>query len=162
MSKALQVKLLRILQSGEYSPVGVAVNRSCDVRVVAATNRDLAPLVAADAFRKDLYYRLNIIRLDLPPLRERRGDIPLLVNHFLQRFRTAYHRPDLEVNAEAREALLAYHYPGNVRELENVVQRAVILCRGLAVSPIDLPPEVRARAPAPAAAAPANFHEAKA
>jgi DNA-binding NtrC family response regulator len=158
----LQVKLLRILQQGEYSPVGVAENRSCDVRVVAASNRDLRALVAAQAFRKDLYYRLNIIRLDLPPLRERRSDIPLLLLHFLERFREAYHKSGVGLSAEARDALLRYDYPGNVRELENIVRRGVILCRGDSISLSDLALDPETTPGAGPGAARATFHEAKA
>src|SRR5262249_8551447 len=137
-SKSLQVKLLRILQHGEYSPVGLAENRSCDVRIVAATNRDLRPLVANGSFPKDLYYRLNTIRLDLPPLRERRGDIPLLIDHFLRQFRACYHKPNLEMSGAAVAALCRHDFPGNVRELENIMRRAAILCWGTAISVGDL------------------------
>ena len=115
MSQALQVDFARILQSGEYSPVGYAGNCYCEARVVAATNRDLQELVADRQFRADLYYRLNIIRLLLPPLRERRRDIPLLINHFLDRLRKAYHKPGLKISPEAENILLQHDYPGNVR-----------------------------------------------
>jgi DNA-binding NtrC family response regulator len=161
MSRGLQVKLLRVLQHGEYSPVGAAGNRYCDVRIIAATNRDLLHLTALGQFRDDLYYRLNIIRLHLPPLRERRGDIPLLIDHFLHAFRTAYRKEDLEMSREVREALRQYDYPGNVRELENILRRAVLLCRGRVIALADLAPEVRSVRPIPAAA-PSTFHEAKA
>jgi DNA-binding NtrC family response regulator len=161
-SKSLQVKLLRILQHGEYSPVGLAENRSCDVRIVAATNRDLRPLVAADSFRKDLYYRLNIIRLDLPPLRERRSDIPLLIDHFLRRFRACYHKQNLEISGAAVEALCRHDFPGNVRELENIMRRAAILCRGPAISVGDLALDETAQRPEHADTARGTFHEAKA
>jgi DNA-binding NtrC family response regulator len=161
-SKSLQVKLLRILQHGEYSPVGLAENRSCDVRIVAATNRDLRPLVAADSFRKDLYYRLNIIRLDLLPLRERRGDIPLLIDHFLQQFRACYRKHNLEMSGAAVEALCRHDFPGNVRELENIMRRAAILCRGPAIAVGDLALDDADGQAEPAAAARGTFHEAKA
>jgi hypothetical protein len=142
MTKALQVKLLRILQSGQFAPVGMTTNQYCDVRVVAATNEDLIPRIAAGEFRKDLYYRLNIIRVELPPVRERKGDIPLLVEHFLGIFGTTYSKPVLEVDSEAAELLLQYDYPGNVWELENIIRRAVILCRDKRISRGHLPPEV--------------------
>jgi DNA-binding NtrC family response regulator len=161
MSNALQVKLLRILQSGEYAPVGVAKNRYCDVRVVAATSQNLKALVDAAQFRQDLYYRLNIIRLELPPLRERKGDIPLLIDHFLRKLSAAYDKPDLRVSPEAGEILLRYDYPGNVREIENVICRAVILCRESCITPRHLPPEVLPRQISPSAGQPTNFHEAK-
>jgi two-component system, NtrC family, response regulator HydG len=161
-SKSLQVKLLRILQHGEYSPVGLAENRSCDVRIVAATNRDLRPLVAAESFRKDLYYRLNIIRLDLPPLRERRSDIPLLIDHFLKQFRACYHKHNLEMSGAAVEALCRHDFPGNVRELENIMRRAAILCSGPAISVADLGLDETAQGAEHADAARRTFHEAKA
>jgi DNA-binding NtrC family response regulator len=160
MSRSLQVKLLRVLQYGEYSPVGSAENRHCDVRVVAATNRDLLHLTTVGQFRSDLYYRLNIICLHLPPLRERRGDIPLLIDHFLRAFGTAYGKEGLRPSREVDEILRHYHYPGNVRELENIIHRAVLLCRTHLILPADLAPEVRAARPA--AAAPVDFHKAKA
>jgi DNA-binding NtrC family response regulator len=162
MSRSLQVKLLRVLQYGEYSPVGAAENRFCDVRVVAATNRDLLQLIALGQFRNDLYYRLNIIRLHLPPLRERRGDIPLLITHFLQVFSSVYDKPDLHLTNEAADLLSQYDYPGNVRELENIIHRVVLLCRTRVIMPADLAPEVRSARPAPASAALADFHSAKA
>jgi DNA-binding NtrC family response regulator len=162
MSNALQVKLLRILQSGEYSPVGVAENCSCDVRVVAATNRNLQYLVVAGKFRQDLYYRLNIIRLQLPPLRERRGDIPLLIDHFLDVFRMTYCRSDLEISPGAESLLMQYDYPGNVRELENLLRSAVILSRDHCISPRDLPPEVLNGKCTDGAGHHATFHQAKA
>jgi len=153
MSRPLQVKLLRILQSGEYSPVGMAENRYCNVRIVAATNQDLRRLIDAGKFRQDLYYRLNIIRLELPPLRERRGDIPLLLAHFLQLFRLAYNKPSLAISPEAEKILAQYDYPGNVRELENIVRRAAILCREEFISPVIFLPKfclpcIRHRLPA--------------
>jgi len=162
MSKTLQVKLLRILQFGEYSPVGMAEPRYCNVRVIAATNQNLRPLIAAGAFRKDLYYRLNIIRLELPPLRERSGDLPLLIKHFLQQFGAAYNKPALAMSPEAQEILLQYDYPGNVRELENMMHRAVILCEDTIIHPYDLPPEVFPSRCSPAALPCGNFHEVKA
>ncbi len=161
MSKPFQVKLLRILQSGEYAPVGVAENSYCDVRVVAATNQDLRPLIEAGIFRKDLYYRLNLLHLELPPLRERKGDIPLLIEHFLHIFGSAYSKPGLRLNLEAEEILRQYDYPGNVRELENFIRRAVILCRDECISSRYLPPEVlRDRRTFPVNES-INFHKAK-
>jgi DNA-binding NtrC family response regulator len=162
MKPSLQVKLLRLLQSGEYAPVGMAHNRYGNVRVIAATNRDLTPLLETGAFRRDLFYRLNLIRIDLPPLRERRGDIPLLTDYFLSTFRAAHQKPHLDVSLEAREVLAQYAFPGNVRELENIVRRAVILCSASAIAPEDLPPEVRgARAALPGDLVD-TFHRAKA
>ena len=162
MSKSLQVKLLRILQSGEYAPVGADENHYCDVRVIAATNQNLKSLVDAGEFRKDLYYRLNIIRLELPPLRERRGDIPLLIDHFLRAFGSTYGKSGLCVSAEVEEILKRYDYPGNVRELENIIRRAVILCREERITPCYLHPEVLASKNSLSASQPTNFHAAKA
>jgi DNA-binding NtrC family response regulator len=162
MSSALQVKMLRVLQGGEYSPVGMAEERRCDVRVVAATNRPLEQRIQDGAFRVDLYYRLNVIRVELPPLRERPGDLALLARHFLRRFALAYRKPEPALAPEFEEALLRHDFPGNVRELENVVHRAVILCRGGALTPRLLPPELlRSRAEGEGPASASNFHEAK-
>lgn len=165
MGQQLQVALLRLLQSGEYTPVGLVDSRYSDVRVIAASNRDLLPLIASGRFRHDLYYRLNIIRIDLPPLRERRDDIPLLINHFLRAFETAYGRTGLSLEPGAQELLMGYTYPGNIRELENIIRRAVILNRGSVVRVRDLPPEVagnHAVAPASVAAAlTSQYHEAR-
>ncbi len=161
-SPAFQVKLLRTLQSGEYSPVGMAETRSCDVRVVAATNRDLDTSMQDGSFRRDLYYRLSVIRLEIPPLRDRPGDIPLLVRHFAASFAAAYRKPELHLEQDFEELLACHLWPGNVRELENVVHRAVILCHGGSLVPHLLPPELRNGAGRPGAVSePANFHEAK-
>jgi DNA-binding NtrC family response regulator len=143
MSRSLQVALLRTMQSGEYSPVGSAETRYCDVRVVAAANRNLLDMVDSGEFRQDLYYRLNIIHLELPPLRDRRGDLPLLIDHFLRVLSQKHQKRTPELNHEAREILYRYAYPGNVRELENVIRRAVILCGDSSVGPEHLSPEVR-------------------
>jgi DNA-binding NtrC family response regulator len=142
MSVALQMKLLRALQEREFERVGDNQTIKVDVRVIAATNSDLARMVAAGAFREDLYYRLNVIPIELPPLRERRDDIPLLVQHFLKKF-----APDAELNMaqEALRALMAYQWPGNVRQLENAVERAVALGAGRPeIQAADLPPEIQA------------------
>jgi DNA-binding NtrC family response regulator len=162
MNHGLQVKLLRVLQTGEYSPVGSAATRACDVRVVAASNQPLKPLIASGAVRADLYYRLNVVSLDLPPLRARRGDIPLLLDHFLQRFAASYKRGDRRFSAEAERVLLSYDYPGNVRELENAVRRAVILCRGDKILPSDLPREMWESAPPTDTTPSEEFHVARA
>jgi len=127
---AMQVKLLRVLQERKVKPVGGVVEREIDVRIVAATNRDLETEVEKGTFRQDLFYRLDVIRLRLPPLRERREDLPLLVDHFLRKFSAEHGRKVAGVDPEAMQALMAYHFPGNVRELENLVERAVILSSG--------------------------------
>jgi two-component system response regulator PilR (NtrC family) len=127
---AMQVKLLRVLQERKVKPVGGVTEREVDVRIVAATNRDLETEVEKGTFRQDLFYRLDVIRLRLPPLRERREDLPLLVDHFLRKFSAEHGRQVAGVDPETMQALMAYHFPGNVRELENLIERAVILASG--------------------------------
>ena len=142
MSKSLQAALLRTLQSGEYSPVGSSETRFCNVRVIAAANRDLIEMIDAGEFRRDLYYRLNIIRLEIPPLRERKGDIPQLCAHFAKTLGVKYGKPGLRISQEAIQILMTYDFPGNVRELENFLGRATILCRGGVIEAEHLPAEV--------------------
>jgi two-component system response regulator HydG len=161
MGRPLQVALLRLLQTGEYSPVGTVEGRYTDARVVAATNCNLTPLIESGRFRHDLYYRLNIIRIELPPLRERREDIPGLLQHFLRVFGAAYGRTDLSVGPDALDLLVNYHYPGNIRELENITRRAVILAGDEIIRAGDLPPEVLAAGPAAPPGSPCRYHEAK-
>ncbi|MCX7948784.1 MAG: sigma-54 dependent transcriptional regulator [Treponemataceae bacterium] len=136
----LQVKLLRVLQFGIIERVGENTPRKLDVRVIAATNKNLPQLVEQGLFRKDLFYRINVITLDLPPLRERKEDIPLLVQHFIEKFNQRNHRMVQGVSREAMEHLMRYDYPGNVRELENIIERAVVLSRGDIILERDLPP----------------------
>jgi two-component system response regulator AtoC len=136
---ALQAKLLRVLQEEEVRPVGEAKPRRIDVRVIAATARHLDAEVAAGRFREDLFYRLDVVRVDVPPLRERREDIPLLVDHFLGRSLESLGKSVRSVDDEALERLVGYDWPGNVRELENVLERAVILARGERLTLADLP-----------------------
>jgi len=135
---SVQVKLLRFLQSKEFERVGETATRKVDVRVIAATNRDLGAAVEGGRFREDLFYRLNAVRLKLPPLRERSEDIPLLVQHFIAR-----HGRTCEIAPEALRALMAYAWKGNVRELENIVERALILSRGETIRPQHLPEELQ-------------------
>jgi two-component system response regulator HydG len=149
LSPAVQVKILRVLQEGEYEPIGGNTVQS-DARIIAATNRDLAAEVEAGRFREDLYYRLNVIALTAPPLRSRREDVPLLVDHFLGVYCKKNGRPRLTVPREVLARLMDYAWPGNVRELENVVERAAVLCRGDVLRLEDLPDSVaQATAPAP-------------
>ncbi len=138
LSPQVQVKLLRVLQEGEYEPLGGNTVKA-DVRIVAATNRDLLAEVQQGRFREDLYYRLNVIAVTAPPLRSRREDIPLLVDHFVGLYAKKNGKPRLTVTRVALERLLEYAWPGNVRELENVVERAVVLSRGDALTENDLP-----------------------
>ena len=137
---ALQPKLLRLLQEREYTPLGDGRTRKCDVRFVAATNQDLSQQVKDGGFREDLYFRLNVIELHMPALRERPEDIELLAQHFFDSFLVGAGRDDLEgIDAAAMRALMAYDWPGNIRELENVVQRAVLLAPGSMIGEQDLP-----------------------
>jgi two-component system response regulator AtoC len=139
---SLQVKLLRVLQEEEVLPVGESKPRSIDVRVIAATSRDLEADVAAGRFREDLFYRLNVVRLDVPPLRERPKDVPLLFDHFLAHFREVLGKPVQGIADDALAHLASYHWPGNVRELENLVERAVIFAAGDRITLRDLPESV--------------------
>ena len=139
MEPGLQVKILRVLQEKEIERVGGTGCRKVDVRIVAATNRDLEAAVAAGTFREDLYYRLNVIPIHLPPLRERGQDVLLLARHFLGRFCRKKERPPLELSPVVQRVLLAYAWPGNVRELENVMERLSVLVDGHVVAPEDLP-----------------------
>jgi DNA-binding NtrC family response regulator len=151
LSPSVQVKLLRVLQEGEYEPVGGDTVKA-DVRIVAATNRDLRAQVAAGRFREDLFYRLNVIAVTAPPLRGRREDIPLLIDHFLGIYCAKNNRPRLAVARAVMQLLCDYAWPGNVRELENVIERAVVLCRGEMLTSDDLPEAVvQASSPLPTA-----------
>jgi transcriptional regulator with PAS, ATPase and Fis domain len=148
----LQVKLMRVLQERTFRPVGSETSVAVDVRVIAATNRDLRARVQDGTFREDLFYRLNVITIDLPPLRERREDIPLLIRHFLRQFSGLHGRRISRFSVAAGRILLQHHYPGNIRELENVVEHAVALCDGDMATEEHLPPylfgEPHAKAPA--------------
>ncbi|MBP6821260.1 MAG: sigma-54-dependent Fis family transcriptional regulator [Acidobacteria bacterium] len=139
----MQPKLLRVLQEGTVRRVGADQEKKINVRVVAATNRDLETEVQAGRFREDLYWRLNVIHLDIPPLRERPFDIPLLVEHFLNKAAEVAGRPALNVTPEALATLTAYSWPGNARELENAVERAIALAEGAHLTPEDLPERIR-------------------
>ncbi|MEM9293817.1 MAG: sigma 54-interacting transcriptional regulator [Acidobacteriota bacterium] len=141
---ALQAKLLRVLQEKSYTPVGSTRPRSADVRLIAATNRDLAAAKEEGSFREDLFYRLQVIQIEVPPLRQRRGDIPLLARHFLQRHGTAMGKAGGAFSSSALKALTAYSWPGNVRELGNVVERALVLGEGAVIEPEDLPEDLMA------------------
>jgi len=143
LSPAIQVKLLRILQEKELQRVGSNATLKTDVRVITATHRDLEEAMKKGLFREDLYYRLNVIMIPLPPLRERKEDIPLLVDHFLKKYSLENQKTVSDVSKEARALLLRYPYPGNVRELENIIERAVVLCRGEGITSQDLPFHVR-------------------
>jgi DNA-binding NtrC family response regulator len=138
MPLTLQTKLLRVLQDHEFERVGGTRPISSDIRVLAATNRDLDEAVQAGRFRADLFYRLNVIRIVLPPLRDRREDIPALAQHFMARYAVETKRPVRRITAEAMDLLARYHWPGNVRELANTIERAVVLCAGEMIAAADL------------------------
>jgi transcriptional regulator with PAS, ATPase and Fis domain len=138
---AMQSKLLRVLQERQFERVGGTQNIAVDVRVVAATNRCLRQMVRDGTFREDLYYRLNVVKIDLPPLRDRPEDIPLLAVHFTEKY-SRPNRPPKTLSPECMELLLRYRWPGNIRQLENAVERACVTSRGNLVEPEDLPPEV--------------------
>jgi DNA-binding NtrC family response regulator len=143
----VQVRLLRVLQEGEYERVGGTETLTSDARIVAATNRDLGKEIAEGRFREDLFYRLNVIPLTVPPLREHPEDVPLLAQHFVARFGQKNGKPTLSLTPDAIEALTAYRWPGNVRELENAMERAVVLCRSDRIGLDDLPSALRERGP---------------
>ncbi len=142
MPQATQVKVLRALQERRVRPVGSSEEVPVDVRLVAATNRDLAAEVAAGRFREDLYYRLNVVTIGLPALRDRLDDLPILVEHFVEKYGEQFGRPGLMVGPAAMRILASHTWPGNVRELENAIQRGVALSRGEVVAPDALPPEL--------------------
>ena len=142
MSPSLQVKLLRVLQEKEYEPLGSTSPRKTDVRIIAATNKDLSRLVTEGKFRDDLFYRLNVVKIDLPPLSQRREDIPLLINTFVQKFNARMGKKITGVSEQALRLLLKYDYPGNVRELENIIEHAFVLCRGDLIDFDCLPKEL--------------------
>jgi DNA-binding NtrC family response regulator len=147
-SEKLQVKLLRVLQEGEFERVGDTHTLKVDTRVIAATNQDLELEMEARRFREDLFYRLNVVQIDLPPLRDRRDDIPTLVDYFMARYGEENDRERLLVTREAMQLLVSYEWPGNVRELQNYIERAVVLSRAAEITAEDLPPRVRGIAPA--------------
>jgi two-component system nitrogen regulation response regulator GlnG len=147
MTPATQTKILRVLQSGTFERVGGNQPLKVDVRIIAATNKPLEQAVAARQFREDLFYRLNVVRIHIPPLRERREDIRLLVNYFLAKFAKDQPGPPRSVAPGVLKALEKYHWPGNVRELENIVQRALVMSKGEAILLTDLPAEISGQSP---------------
>ncbi|RPI28651.1 MAG: PAS domain-containing protein [Acidobacteria bacterium] len=148
ISPCLQVRLLRVLQERSFEPLGGTKSIRADVRVIVASNRDLWTLVQENGFRHDLYYRINVIRLDLPPLRERREEIPALVKHFIARFNRLQRRTISGISQEAMETLIGYDYPGNIRELENLIERAFVMCSNGMIQAFHLPDTlVRAAVP---------------
>jgi transcriptional regulator with PAS, ATPase and Fis domain len=138
----MQVKLLRVLQEKEYEPLGATETVQSDVRVIASTNRNLAQDVTSRKFRQDLYYRLNVVRLELPPLRARKEDIPLLVQRFIDRFNTLQGRRIRGCSERVMSALMRYPFPGNIRELENAVEHAFVVCIDTTIQLDDLPQHI--------------------
>lgn len=149
-SPAMQLKLLRVLQERKFEPVGSTQTIEVDARVILATNQPLEQLVADGRFRQDLYYRINVVKIELPPLRERLGDVPMLAEHFLKRFAVDMGKQITGFAPEALEAIRRYHFPGNVRELQNIIERAAVLARTPTITLAELPPHVVEPPPAPA------------
>jgi DNA-binding NtrC family response regulator len=147
LTLAMQAKLLRVLEDSQVQMVGASRPRAVDVRILAATNKDLAALVRRRAFREDLYFRLNVITIELPPLRDRENDIVLLAGHFLDKFARAMEKPLLRFSVRAWRCLRDYHWPGNIRELENVIQRLVVMTDGEQIDAADLPSLMRFSVP---------------
>jgi transcriptional regulator with PAS, ATPase and Fis domain len=160
LAPGLQAKLLRALQEREIVRVGGTHPLKVDVRILAATNRDLSTTVASGTFRQDLFYRLNVVRIDVPPLRARREDVPLMTEHFLARYSAKCKRRVRGFAPEAMQALTGYDWPGNVRELENAIERAVVLGSSDMVRLEDLPEALLERPAAAGAANPEGYHEA--
>jgi len=138
----IQSKLLRVIEERKYFPVGSTVENSFEARLITATNKNLKELIAEKLFREDLYYRIGVFEIHLPPLRERRSDIPILADNFINIFRKELNNSVIGLTSEAIQSLMAYHWPGNIRELRNVIERAMILCSNHFISPKDLPPEI--------------------
>jgi len=151
VSPSLQVRLLRVLQEREFEPLGATKPVKVDVRVVAATHRNVEEMVSDGTFREDLFYRINVVRIALPPMAERKEDIPLLVDHFIQRFSRLRGKEVKDISPEALAVLMRHDFPGNVRELENAIEHAFVLCRGETITPESLPDSLNpANAPKPA------------
>lgn len=142
ISSAMQVRLLRVLQEHTYEPLGGTRSETTDARIIAATNRDLHSMVKDGKFREDLFYRINVVRIEIPKLSQRKEDIPLLVEHFIHRFNKQQQRNIAGISPEAQSVLMSYDWPGNVRELENVVERAFVICPDQYIEPCHLPEEI--------------------
>jgi PAS domain S-box-containing protein len=145
---SLQVKILRVVQNGDYEPLGALKPVKANARIIAATNRDLTQMLSQGKFREDLYYRLNVIKITLPPLAKRKEDIPLLVEHFIRAFNTRMDKRITGVSPEVMELFMNYDFPGNIRELENVIEHAFVLCRDSVITTSQLPQELKNFSPA--------------
>ncbi len=159
MSPSMQVKLLRVLQERKYRRVGGIEELQADIRVIAATNQDLARAVADGRFREDLFYRINVIPIALPPLRDRREDIPLLADHFLMKYAEQMDKPVTAISHPAMDLLTKHDWPGNIRELENVIERAVALESTPSIQPDSLPPALRGGRPRAMPSGPVDLRE---
>lgn len=142
MPLALQAKLLRVLQEKQVTPIGSNERRTIDVRIIAATNKDLKKLVQEGKFRQDLYFRLNVVEIKMPALRDRKQDLPLFFAHYIQKYAAEFKRPVTGLSKEVERLLMRYDYPGNVRELANILEYAVLMCEGATINLSDLPPSV--------------------
>ena len=142
ISPALQVRLLRVIQERTYEPLGATKPVQSNVRIIVASNKNLDDLVKSGQFREDLYYRVNVIRITLPPLRDRKEDIPLLIDHFIRRFNNLKKKLITDISSDALAVLASYDYPGNIRELENIIEHAFVLCRGTTIDTDTLPESV--------------------
>jgi PAS domain S-box-containing protein len=144
---SVQAKLLRVLQEKTYEPLGSNISKPVKARLISATNKDLKSLIKGGRFRDDLYFRLKVMQIDLPPLIERREDIPLLIEHFLKKFKIRTGKKISQVSPKALQVLMHYEYPGNIRELENIIEHAFVLCHGFTIQLAHLPPELQRGAP---------------
>ena len=149
ISPALQVRLLRFLQERTYEPLGATETVKADIRIIAATNKNLEKLVNDGDFREDLYYRVNVLKIKLPPLRERKEDLPLLIDHFLNHFNNTREKMISDVSPDVLSILMSHDYPGNIRELENILEHAFVLCRGSVINIENLPENLRPKAITP-------------
>lgn len=153
ISSALQSKLLRVIQERNFEPLGSTESVSVDVRIITATNKNLDEMVKSGQFRQDLYYRINVVRLKLPPLRERKEDIPLLVERFISQFASIQGKDISGISESAMALLMAYNYPGNIRELQNIIEHGFVLCKGGLIEPVHLPEHIQPKNKAVQAAA---------
>ena len=159
ISPAMQIRLLRVLEDRTYEPLGATRTAKVDARIVTATHQDLEAMMRKGTFREDLFYRINVVRVELPPLRDRREDIPLLVEYFIAHFNRLQQKSISGISAKALSLLMAHHWPGNIRELENAIERAFILCPGGQIKTAHLPEELTAgRVPAPISADAQTLH----
>jgi PAS domain S-box-containing protein len=150
ISAAMQVRLLRVLQEKSYMPLGATESKRTDVRIIAASNRELESLIAKNEFRRDLYYRINVVKLVIPPLRERKGDIPLLIDHFIGRFNRLRKKDIAGATPPALNLIMKHDFPGNVRELENLIEHAFVISPGGVIKPEHLPDYIQGQHPIPA------------